>query len=152
MLISGVHHMNAELQRVFDSTPDDEPRSRLEPYRELILQWRRQGRTYRRIRQLLAEKCGVRVADMTLHEFVQRRSRPRHAEPELRSEPIAIAAPAVPVLIPPDQAVKPRRSPEELAARREALRAAYNKPVVPHEKTEQVFVFDPDKPLINRNH
>ncbi len=51
-----------------------------------------------------------------------------------------------------DSAAKPRRSPEDLAARREAIRAAYNKPVAPHEETEQVFVFDTDKPLINRNH
>ena len=47
--------MNSELQRIFDSVPEDEPRSHLEPYRELILRWRRQGRSYRRIRQLLID-------------------------------------------------------------------------------------------------
>ena len=38
-------------QRIYESIPADEPRSRLELYRELILHWRRQGRSYRRIRR-----------------------------------------------------------------------------------------------------
>src|SRR6266567_3052027 len=82
MLRSGTLPMKEELQRIFDSVPEDKPRSRLEPYQELILRWRRQGRTYRRICDLLAEKCDIKVADMTLHEFVQKRSRPRKAQPE----------------------------------------------------------------------
>ncbi len=83
--------MNAEeLQRIFDSVPEEEPRSRLEPYRELILRWRRQGRSYRRIRQLLAEQCSVGVTTSMLHKFVKSRSRPRKAEPEFQSEPVTI--------------------------------------------------------------
>lgn len=152
MPITGVRAMNVDLQRVFDNTPDDTPRSRLEPYQELILCWRRQGRTYRRIQQLLTRQCSVKVSLAMLYKFVKSRSRPRQAQPELQSEPIVIAASAVPVPIPPGQAAQPRRSPEELAVRREAIRAAYSKPVVPHEETGQIFVFDPDKPLINRNH
>jgi hypothetical protein len=39
-LASGVSAVNAELERIFNSAPKEEPRSRLEPYRELILRWR----------------------------------------------------------------------------------------------------------------
>jgi len=63
--------MNPELQRIYDSMPEDEPRSRLDPYRELILRWRRQGRTYRRILQMLRDECRVKVAFGTLHEFAK---------------------------------------------------------------------------------
>jgi hypothetical protein len=69
--------MDAHLQEIYDSTPLDEPRSKLEPYRELILSWRRQKRTYRRIQELLREKCGVRVSPQALHQFVRRRGRSR---------------------------------------------------------------------------
>ena len=74
----GSEAMDERLQKIFDSVPADEPRSRLEPYRELILRWRRQGRTYHRIRQLLAEQCDVKVAYVTLYRFIQRRSRPQN--------------------------------------------------------------------------
>jgi hypothetical protein len=141
--------MNDELQRIFDSVPEDEPRSQLEPYRELILRWRRQGRTYRRICQLLIDRCKVKVAYGPLYRFVQRRSRPRKIQQEAEPQPVMVS-PA-----PPDQAdIRPRnrRSPDELAAQREAIRAAYNKPVGPTEEPEEVFVYDPDKPPINRNY
>ncbi len=68
--------MNAELQRIFDSAPEDAPRSRLEPYRELLFGWRGQGRSYRRIRELLASHCGISVAGSTLYQFLQRRKPP----------------------------------------------------------------------------
>ena len=35
--------MKPELQLIFDTTPEDEPKSKLDPYRELILRWRRTG-------------------------------------------------------------------------------------------------------------
>jgi hypothetical protein len=41
--------LDGRLQEIYDRVPPDEPRSRLEPYKDLILKWRRQGRTYRRI-------------------------------------------------------------------------------------------------------
>jgi hypothetical protein len=84
--------MNEELQQIFDSAPGDEPKSRLEPYRELVLRWRRQGRSYRRICQLLRDKCGVDITYLPLYEFVQRRSRPRKPKPEPEVEPPQIPA------------------------------------------------------------
>jgi len=66
--------MNPELQQIYDRVPLDTPRSRLEPYRELVLAWRRQGRTYRRIVTLLDQECAVKVGYSALYDFVQRRS------------------------------------------------------------------------------
>jgi hypothetical protein len=68
--------LSEELVKRLENLPPDEPRSKLEPLRELILRWRQQGRSYRRIQQLLREKCQVDVAYETLRRFVQRRQRP----------------------------------------------------------------------------
>ena len=74
-----------DLEAVLDALPADAPRSRLEPFRVFILRWRRAGRSYRRILQILENECGVQVSYETLRRFVQRRSRPRRqeAEPEV---------------------------------------------------------------------
>jgi len=69
--------MNPELQRIYDSLPEDEPKSRLEPYRELILRWRRQGRSHKRIAGFLRDQCKIRVSGEAVRKFVKLRSRPR---------------------------------------------------------------------------
>ena len=147
--------MNPEVQQLFVDAAGDEtrPRSRLEPYREQILLWRKRGRTYKRIRQTLREKCGVTVAHATLFNFVQRRSRPRKAQPEVQAaEPAAVAADPVPSAQ-PDSAPRHRLSLEERIAQRDAIRAAFaNKPAVPREDPRPVFTFDPSKPPTNKNY
>ena len=84
--------LSEELLKRLENLPPAEPRSKLEPLRELILRWRQQGRSYRRIQQLLREKCQVDVAYETLRRFVQRRERPRSAEPEPVATPATRAA------------------------------------------------------------
>jgi hypothetical protein len=131
--------MDKQLQQILDNLPEDEPRSHLEPYREVILRWRRQGRSYRRICQILTDECRVKVAYGPLYRFIQRRSKPRKAPPELQPEP---AAPARP---------RTQRSPEEIAAMREAASAANYQPVFQREEDlRPLFVYDPDRPLTNR--
>jgi hypothetical protein len=139
--------MEQRLQKIFDSVPLDEPRSRLEPYRELILHWRRQGRTYHRIRQLLVEHCDIKVAYVTLYRFIQRRSRPRRMDglPETQS-PID----EVTRLHEESPLKRARRSPEEIAAMREAAHALNHKPECIPEEPKERFVYDPDKPLTNK--
>ena len=66
--------MTPEHQRVYESIPADDPRSRLEPYRELILRWRRQGRSIRRICQILNEQFNFNIGKTALHKYVERRS------------------------------------------------------------------------------
>jgi hypothetical protein len=86
--------MKPELQLIFDSTPEDEPRSKLDPYRELILRWRRQGKTYRRICALLAERCNITMNSGALFRYIKRRSRPRKALPEIEMATSQKAEPA----------------------------------------------------------
>lgn len=52
--------LSDELVKRLENLPPEEPRSRLEPLRELILAWRQQGRSYRRIQQLLHENARSR--------------------------------------------------------------------------------------------
>lgn len=141
--------MDAALQEILDQARQEQlrPRSRLEPFRELILRLRRQGSTYRAISRLLAEKCGVCATHSTLCEFVQLRSRPRKAEADLHHEPAAASA------VPEQSPATPpaRRSPDELAAMRAAASAANHKPVFQREEeTRPLFIYDPDRPLTNK--
>jgi hypothetical protein len=138
--------MEDRLQKIFDSVPSDDPRSRLEPYCELILRWRRQGRTYHRIRQLLAEQCDITVAYVTLYRFIQRSSRPKTDPPP--EAQLAIIMPVVAEEKSPLRSSRP--SPEEIAAMREAARASNHKPVFTREERKELFVYDPDKPLTNK--
>jgi hypothetical protein len=60
-----------------DNLPDKQPRSKLEPHRELIRELRRKGRTYREVAHLFEERLGLYVAPSTLHSFVKVRAKHR---------------------------------------------------------------------------
>jgi hypothetical protein len=113
--------MEESLESIYASVPPDPPRSRLEPYRELILRWRRQGRTYRRICQLLHDNCDLKISYLALYEFVQSRSRPRKSEPE--PEPITTA---LPVQAKPSPASE--QSADRWGAERERMRKHKKEP------------------------
>ena len=132
--------MNGDHQRVADSVLEDEPRSRLEPYREVILRWRRQGRSYRRICKLLGDKFDLKVGRTALHEFVWRRSRPRKVAPEPGIEQPTMLATE------PAQAPMPvtKLTAEERAAQIEFIRSL-NQPTL-EEQPKQGWDFDLDKP------
>ena len=140
MPLSGVLPMNGDHQRVADSVLEDEPRSRLEPYREVILRWRRQGRSYRRICKLLGDKFDLKVGRTALHEFVWRRSRPRKVAPEPEIEQPTMLA------MEPAQAPMPvtKLTAEERAAQIEFIRSL-NQPTL-EEQPKQGWDFDLDKP------
>ena len=143
----GVSPMNDDLLRIADSVPEDGPRSRLEPYREVILRWRRQGRSYRRICQLLGHKFELKVGRTALHEFVRRRSRPRKAAPEPEIDKATILAAE------PRQAEQPpkRLSPEERAAQIEFIRSL-NQPTLAEQQPKPGWNFDVDKPRTIQKH
>jgi hypothetical protein len=138
--------MNTELQRIFDSIPDEEARSRLEPYRELILRWRRKGRSYRWICRTMNEKCGVTVAYGPLYRFVQRLSRPRKIQRDIELQPEPAQT---------EQPVRPKGhtklSSDELAQQRSLIQDLRSKPVVVREVRKR-FVYNPDEPLILEKH
>ena len=140
MPMSGVLPMNGDHQRVADSVLEDEPRSRLEPYREVILRWRRQGRSYRRICKLLGDKFDLKVGRTALNEFVWRRSRPRKVAPEPEiDQPTMLATE-------PAQAPMPmtKLTAEERAAQIEFIRSL-NQPTL-EEQPKPGWDFDLDKP------
>ena len=60
---------------IVDSLPEKRPRSRLEPYAQLIDQLRKLDRTYREIERILSEKCGIHAPRCTINDFVRQRSR-----------------------------------------------------------------------------
>jgi hypothetical protein len=66
--------MEKRFQAILDGLPPKPPRSRLEPYQELIREMRNRGRSYREIVQVLEEHCRVSAAPSTVHSFVQARS------------------------------------------------------------------------------
>jgi hypothetical protein len=133
--------LSDELVKRLENLPPPEPRSRLEPLRELILAWRQQGRSYRRIQHLLREHCKVDVAYETLRRFVQRRQRPDW--PEYADETETIPAPVTPVST---------ASIDRYAEARERMRLHKEQPVVSPPERKKVFVvseddLDPTKPL-----
>ena len=52
-LVYSGRSMDANLQEILDNLDEKAPRSRLGPYRDLILELRRRNRTYREILQIL---------------------------------------------------------------------------------------------------
>jgi len=65
--------MDAKFQAILDSLPPKQPRSKLEPYADLIRELRKRERSYREIAGLLKERCGVNVGIHTLYSFVRTR-------------------------------------------------------------------------------
>ena len=130
-----------ELQRVLDNLPADEPRSRLEPFRAFILRWRREGRTYRKIQEILAVECKVRVHHETLRRFIKRRSKPRKPQPE----PEAGQLPLISTESPQPTSVGKKLTPEERAAQVEYIRSL-NQFTLQEQPEKTRWNFDVDKP------
>jgi IS30 family transposase len=65
--------MDNRFKTLLANLPKKAPRSRLEPYRELIDELLHRHRTYRDIVGILATSCQITVCVSTLHEFVRGR-------------------------------------------------------------------------------
>jgi hypothetical protein len=143
---SGIFFVTPELQQVLDNLPEDEPRSRLDPFKPFILRWRRQGKSYRKIRQMLQVECKVTVHHETLRKFVKLRSRSRKLQPDLEIEP----ATAQPVESSSAAVSSVERKPRLTAEERAALRASYDQPLFPTEEKKPFFVRKPG-PIRNLN-
>ena len=140
-----------ELQLALDNLPPNETRvSCLEPLRTNILRWRREGRSYRKIQQILASECRVSITYESLRQFVKRRSKPRKPklendiEPEATEQVNSYSAAVSPV------ERKPRMSIEEREATRAALRASFETPLFPTEERKLLFERRPG-PIRNLN-
>lgn len=140
--------MDERFQAILDSLPPKLPRSRLEPYSELIRELRRRGRTYREIAQVLAEKCQVGVVPSTVHDFVRVRTQKGKAKqqpvtpladtsPSPNGNPATSTTGAVKMPAQKADAEEVRRRIEELKQR----------PVSPRDKAKPVFEYNPEEPL-----
>src|ERR1700730_13515521 len=67
--------VDAKFEAILNRLPAKEPRSRLEPYCELITEMRKQGRSYREIAHVLKKACGLKVGPSTVNDFVLARSK-----------------------------------------------------------------------------
>ena len=79
--------MDDKFEAILNSLPAKEPRSRLEPYSELITEMRKRGRSYREITQVLKKACGLKVGTSTVNDFVLARlkSQPKPSPSVLRT-------------------------------------------------------------------
>jgi IS30 family transposase len=128
-------------QDILMSVEEKRPRSRLEPYGELIDELRRREFTYRQIAGILTEKFQVRVPKSTLHDFVRARMRKRPNAPRSPLRQITIQPAALSESAIPHAAREP--SKDEIRQRIVVLKA--RKPT----KTRDVndFRFDATEPL-----
>jgi hypothetical protein len=142
-----IFFITSELQKVLDSVPEqNDPRSKLDPFRPYILRWRRQGKTYRKILQILRDECHTPVAFETLRQFVKSRSRPRKPQPDIDVETTTVQPDHSSSATGQSVERKPRMTPEERAA----LRASFDQPLFPTEEQKPLFVRKPG-PIRNLN-
>jgi IS30 family transposase len=66
--------MDEKFEAILDSLPPKPPRSKLEPYAELIRELRKRSRSYRDIASILKDRCDLSVGVHTLYAFVRTRS------------------------------------------------------------------------------
>ena len=140
--------MTPEQFRDWANLPLDESRSRLEPYKDLILRWRRQGRGYTRIRELLAEKCSVTVSRQVLTRFIQKRAKPRKAQLDLDLEQTAVQ-PLEPLPVIRSAVAKPSNSDQSsdpFAEARERMRK--HKEAAAVRKSEPLYPIYTDDELL----
>ena len=129
--------MDDALRQLIDAEPETTPRSKLEPYYDVIRELRRKRRTYQQISHFLAEHAHLSVAPSTIHAFVavraKRRSRVAYELPDRTTTCATVQG--------DDPAAKPSSS--------HAIEALRQKPKPEVAKPD--FVYDPNKPLTVRN-
>jgi hypothetical protein len=137
--------MDTKFWEILNGLPDKPPRSRLEPYRELIGELRRRRRTYRDIAHILAEKCQIQVTASGVHDFVRKRKgsgdkrKPPGPIASTRTEERPAAAMTRATTTP-----KSARSPGDDVQRKIAALKARRPGVKP---LAEKFQFDPSEPL-----
>jgi hypothetical protein len=133
--------MDEKLRQLLDQMPERPPRSKLEPYAEVIRELRKKRRTYQEIAAFFKQHLQLSVAPSTLHDFVKTRARQARNRP-----PAAIELPAPE----PKEAVHNEEAAAVLRPSKDAVRkqiqAVKNRFVAsPQERPR--FEFDPQQPL-----
>jgi hypothetical protein len=121
--------MSNAIQNLLDkvnSLPEQGPRSKLEPYYEVIRALRKKRYTYQEIAQFLASEAGITAAASTIHAFVAVRARRRSSSrcELLQSAEISTSTDSIPADKNKDaaaeriEALRRRRAPEPTSAPR----------------------------------
>src|SRR5690349_18175515 len=86
-----------QVRQLLNDLPKRGPRSRLDPFRELILEMRNRQYPYRDISRFLAERCGVQISHNAVRNYLNRHysdlpgpSAPAPPDRQSASEPHAI--------------------------------------------------------------
>ena len=140
--------LSDKFRAILDALPEKPPRSRLEPFSELIDELRRRRRSYREIVSVLAEKCDLRVSISTIHDFVRAKS--KEAKKAAKLLRTSVPSPDI-------------RNPESTALRRSApqlnqgnptaeevqrrIAAVKQRKVPPSTNPSEGFQYNPDEPL-----
>jgi hypothetical protein len=133
--------MDDRLRQILETLPEKPPRSRLEPFREFIAKLREQGRTYRNIAVILAERCEVHISASAIHDFVRIRSR---ATADLRTPSTEETGPPRNRSTSRGQtALKANDALHDVQQRIQALKRRSD----PAQPAPQGFQYDPEKPL-----
>jgi IS30 family transposase len=135
--------MDDAFQAILDSLPPKQPRSKLQPYAELIQELRKRGRSYREIAGILAKRCGVTAGTHTVYNFVRVRAEAPKKPKSARGAAERSSPPPTPS-VPGTTAAPPAEGEDEVWQRIQALkqRSAQREGA---EKKE--FEFDENKPL-----
>lgn len=147
--------MDPKFQAILNSLPTNQTRSRLEPYRELILEMRKRGRSYREISHALQQSCDLRVGTSTINDFVLApdKSRSKHKITAKNKLSVTNKAPVV-----FRSTYRSRKNIQGPVSTQKALedtirniKEVKGQPPV-HRKKKAVFEYNPDEPLrLQRN-
>src|SRR5437762_1902780 len=140
--------MDDRFQDILDGMPEKPPRSRLEPYRELIDELRRRGRTYREIARILAEKCQLRTAASTVNRYLRKRMSAKAKSPARRT-PKPTKTMRVTAKAATERIARPNSPQEERPSRNEIQEriAALKLKPAPAQSNPELFRYDPNEPL-----
>ena len=142
--------MDDKFEAILNSLPAKEPRSRLEPYSELITEMRKRGHSYREITHVLKKACGLKVGTSTVNDFVLVRSRSR-AKPsrtiETKKNKRALTGTNRNTKAPESI----RRPQKELEGIAKTIKELKDQPLKTRAK-KLLFEYNPDEPLrLHRN-
>jgi len=129
-----------ELRQLLDALPERGPRSRLDPFRELIMEMRRRRYSYRDISRFLIERCGVGISHNAVRNFINRHCAPASEGRPVRASEDQRTWNAVEPTLPAPSATE---QPQAVRERIEALKRRPQSGPAP----DRSFRFDPGEPL-----
>lgn len=142
--------MDDKFEAILNSLPPKEPRSRLEPYSELITEMRKRGHSYREITQVLKKACGLKVGTSTVNDFVLARSRSR-AKPSRTIETKKNKRALTGTNRNTKAQESTRRPQKELEGIAKTIKELKDQPLKTRAK-KLLFEYNPDEPLrLHRN-